>query len=146
LNTTNAIVIQAPIQQVFEAAKEVLEWPRLLAHYRRVAFLGEEGKGRVFEMAAHRDGLPVKWRAVQEADGKKFKVHYRHIAGWTKGMDVWWHLKEGKTGTEILLTHELPDKADPLSRWFYQAVVGDFFVHDIAGKTLAGLKVHLEKD
>jgi hypothetical protein len=33
---------------------------------------------------------------------------------------------------------------NPLLQWFRQVVVGKIFVENIAGKTLAGLKKHLE--
>jgi len=41
------------------------------------------------------------------------------------------------------LTHEL-ERGNFLNQWFYRRVVCDFFVHDIAQKTLEGLKKNLE--
>lgn len=134
----------APPDKVFQAASDVLEWPRLLPHYRWVTRLGREGKVLFLEMAAHRDGFPVQWRAEQRCDPKKGEVYYLHNWGWTRGMEVWWRLRKSPGGCQVVLTHEL--KGKPFGTgWFYKHVICDFFVHDIAQKTLEGLKKNLEE-
>ena len=59
-------------------------------------------------------------------------------------MEVWWLLKKAKGGTEVTITHDMQPSRNPLLQWFRQVVVGKIFVENIAGKTLAGLKKHLE--
>ncbi len=148
MKTSNHIVILAPWAQVFEAAAKVEDWPRLLSHYRWVRVLSGKGSRRVVDMAAWRDGFPCRWVSDQVIDRKAKTVYYRHIRSvWTEGMEVWWTLKpKGPGCTEILLTHSMPAPAFSPKRWFLQSIVGDLFVHNIAGKTLAGLKRHLEAD
>jgi aromatase len=146
MKTSNEISIAAPWGRVFDAAAKVEDWPRLLAHYRFVRVLSGQGERRVVDMAASRDGFPCRWVSDQVLDRKKKTVYYLHIRSrWTKGMQVWWLLKpRGPRHTDILLLHDMPDPAFAPWRWFLQRIVGDGFVHNIAGKTLAGLKKHLE--
>jgi ribosome-associated toxin RatA of RatAB toxin-antitoxin module len=145
LRTTNQILIRAPWRAVFDAAARVERWPQLLPHYRRVQVLSGRGRRRVVDMAAHRDGFPCRWVSDQVLQPDRKKIYYRHIRSfWTQGMDVWWILKpRGPRQTEILLTHDMPSPRG-FRGWFLQRVIGDRFVHNIAGKTLAGLKRHLE--
>ncbi|MGH7441425.1 MAG: hypothetical protein ACREKE_02000, partial [bacterium] len=97
------------------------------------------------EMAAHRDGVPCRWTSDQVLDIGKRRIYYRHIRStWTRDMDVWWILtSRGKNQTAILLTHDLPPEPG-FRGWFRQNIIGDLFVHNIAAKTLAGLKRYLE--
>jgi uncharacterized membrane protein len=145
LRTVNEITIKAPWKKVFKAAAQVEDWPKILPHYRFVTVLAEKKKRRIVDMGAHRDGFPCRWRSEQVLDRKAKKIYYLHVKSfWTQGMHVWWILKpKGRHKTEILLTH---DQEGPggFNEWFLQRVVLDQFVHNIAGKTLAGLKRHLE--
>jgi hypothetical protein len=146
MNTTNRIFIQAKPAKVYEAAWRIEDWPRLLQHYRWVTVFSSKASLRKVEMAASRDGFPCRWQSDQILYPKQKKVYYLHTNSfWTTGMKVWWILKPGKKGgTEILLTHEMPPKNNALARWFYSFVVGHLFVENIADKTLAGIKRHLE--
>ena len=60
-------------------------------------------------------------------------------------MEVWWILSRISNGaTEITISHDMPASGNALLDWFRQKVVGNFFVHNIAAKTLAAMKIHLE--
>jgi ribosome-associated toxin RatA of RatAB toxin-antitoxin module len=145
MRTVNSIEIRAPWRQVFETAAKVELWPLFLSHYRWVRVLSGNGDRRVVEMAAHRDGIPCKWTSDQFLNPKQHNIRYRHIQSrWTYGMEVWWILTpKGDDKTEVLLTHDMAAERG-LKGWFRQKVVGDFFVHAIADRTLAGVKRHLE--
>lgn len=147
MQTLNQIQIQAPIGDVYGAAERIVDWPRLLPHYRWVTVFSETGKKRDVEMAAWRSGFPCVWQSDQVLYPKEKKVYYLHTrAFWTKGMQVWWILKaRGPRLTEITLTHDMPPTAVPLLGWFRQHIVGELFVMNIAERTLAGLKRHLEQ-
>jgi hypothetical protein len=142
LKTVNRITIRAPWKKVFEAAEAIVEWPRLLEHYRWVTLLG----GAQVEMAARRGPIPCKWQSDQVAYPRQKKIYYKHTKSfWSQGMLVWWILKPLKNGgTEVTITHDMP-KANFLKAWFQQHVIGGLFVEPIAAKTLAGLKRHLER-
>ena len=146
--TSNRIRIGAEIDDVYRAAAEVLEWPRLLSHYRWVRMVeGEASDLRcVVEMAASRDGFPCSWQARMEKHPEEHRIHYRHTRStWTRGMDVWWILRLEDDGTvEATITHEMP-QSNLVTEWFRRNVVGRLFVENIADKTLMGLKLHLER-
>ena len=144
MKTVNTITIRAPMRQVYAAAARVEDWPRLLSHYRWVHVLSGKGLDRVVDMAAFRTGLPCRWVSQQKLFPAKHKVYYLHLQSiFTQGMVVWWILKTKGKFIEITLTHDMPARG-ALRAWFDQHIVGDLFVHHIAGKTLAGLKRHLE--
>lgn len=145
MRTVNQISIQAPWRKVFEAAARVERWPQVLPHYRWVKVLASKGGLRTVDMAAHRDGIPCRWRSEQVLYPGQKRIYYRHIRSrFTQGMDVWWILTpRGRGRTDVLLTHAMPPER-PGMAWFRQRVVGDAFVRVIADRTLAGLKRHLE--
>jgi len=142
--TENEITIHAPAARVFALAADVLSWPEILPHYRWVRLIRDDGDSRVVEMAAHRDGIPVKWISVQEPRPDENKIIFRHIGGPTKGMHVEWNLREGMDGgspsVRVTITHEFDPPWPLVGPFIAKHVVGGFFVHNIAGKTLARIK------
>lgn len=144
--TIDQISIKADPDAVYQAAADIERWPRTLPHYRWVRIIGESEDGRVVEMAAHRDGIPVKWRAIQTLDPAKRRVYYRHIKGATKGMWVEWSMESTGDTTIVRLVHELtldtPIVNSPPGKW----IVGKVFVRRIAGQTLSRLKLLLETE
>lgn len=146
--TSNRIQIRAEIDDVYRAAADVLEWPRLLSHYRWVKMVeGDISDLRcVVEMAASRDGFPCSWRSRMELFPDEYRIHYRHTRStWTRGMDVWWILRKMRDGSvEATITHEMAP-SNFVTEQFRKWVVGGMFVENIADKTLRGLKRHLER-
>jgi hypothetical protein len=145
MQTLNTIRIEAPWRKVYAAAAEIERWPELLTHYRWVRVLSGKAPKRIVDMAAFRTGFPCRWVSLQQLYPSRKRVYYFHQRSlFTQGMVVWWILKpHGARATDITLTHDMPARG-PLRTWFDQRIVGDLFVHHIAGKTLAGLKRHLE--
>jgi len=149
VKSVNRIQIHADLGRVYEMAADVLEWPRLLSHYRWVRVV--EGRAEdpdcVVEMAAQRDGFPCKWQARRTLFPATNRIHYLHTRStWTRGMDVWWTVEALDGGlVEARITHEMPPSPNPLVEWFRRFVVGWLFVENIADKTLEGLKRHLER-
>jgi hypothetical protein len=146
MNTENRIEIAASWTRVFDAAARVEAWPGFLGHYRWVQAGPWRGQEREVRMAASRSGLPCRWTAIQRLERPRMRIHYLHTRSrFTQGMDVWWLLKPlGPRRTEVLLTHTMPPSG-PLKAWFRRHVVGSFFVHAIAEKTLAGVKRRVEE-
>jgi uncharacterized membrane protein len=138
--TENNITINAPIDRVFEVASDVLRWPDILPHYRWVKLISEDGRRRVVEMAAHRDGIPVKWTSIQEPIPEERRIIFRHIKGPTTGMYVEWTMREEGGVVHVRITHEFSPPWPIVGRFIARHVVGGFFVHNIAGKTLATIK------
>lgn len=135
-NTT----IAAPAAAIYALAAATERWPHILPHYRYVRVLSERGATRVVEMGASRDGIPIAWTAEQTSDPEQPRIAFRHLRGWTRGMDVEWRFTEGGGVTHVTIEHHLQFAFPIASEWLGKHVVGDFFVDNIAGKTLARMK------
>ncbi len=140
MQTSNEIFIVAPAERIFEIAACTERWPAILPHYRSVRILDQNGMQRVVEMAAWRDFIPVRWVAQQWNDSSVPRIRFHHVRGWTKGMDVEWRFESEAGGTRVKILHDLDFQFPFARRFLGQHVVGDFFVHDIAGKTLKRMK------
>ena len=145
MQTENHIDIRGPIDRVYELAAEVLRWPEILPHYRWVRLIAKDGRRRTVEMAAHRDGIPVKWTAVQELVPEERRILFTHIGGPTRGMAVEWTMEERPGGVvHVRIWHGFTHPWPIVGPFIGEYIVGRFFVHNIAGKTLATIKKIVE--
>lgn len=141
MHTENAIVIAAPLDTVYRLGAQVEEWPRLLPHYRRVTVRADDGRERLVEMAATRDGWPVWWLSVQVLDSRQHRIRYRHVRGITRGMFVTWTMTPCEGGVDVRIIHDFhPPWPTPLGALVAQHVVGAQFVRVIADRTLRHIK------
>ena len=138
--TVDQIFVRADPDTVFRLAADVDRWPVILPHYRWVKQLGEQEDQRLVEMAARRGWIPVKWTSLQRVSEAGRRVFYSHVGGATRGMEVEWTMQEEGDGVRVRIVHELnleaPIVRTALGRW----IVGRFFVHHIAGRTLRRIK------
>ncbi len=119
---------------------EIERWPDLLPHYDADELLYRAGDYRVARMHARRDVIPVSWTTVQLADRDAALIRFRHVRGVTRGMYVEWQLREVEETTSVTLAHWFHPPWTPLGRLLARWIVGDFFIHNIASKTLARIK------
>jgi ribosome-associated toxin RatA of RatAB toxin-antitoxin module len=149
MRTVDRIRMRAPVDRVFRAAADVQQWPALLAHYRWVRILERDGDRGVVEMAAWRPfGLfkyPTWWVSEMWLDREAPAVHYRHIRGITRGMNVVWRLEPVGEETEVTIVHQWAGPRWPVigsvaARW----IIGPVFIHGIASRTLAGIARFVE--
>lgn len=139
----NSIIIHAPKMTIFETAANLELWPKILPHYRYIRYL-ERGQDRnLVVMAAVRSGIPISWTSEQVIDRKNIEIHFRHRKAWTKGMRVVWSFKETPAGILVEIMHDLQFRNRPLAP-IAEPIIGSFFIHHIAGKTLRCLKAYLE--
>ena len=140
--------MRAPIARVFAAAADVERWPDLLPHYRWVRMVERRTDGGVVEMAAWRPfgpfNYPTWWVSEMRIDERAPAVHYRHVRGITRGMDVVWRFEGKGEETEVTIVHEWSGPRWPLiggvaAEW----VIGPVFIHGIASRTLAGIGRHV---
>ena len=141
--------------ECFRAAADVEKWPLILPHYRWVTFhtKADFGTGQV-EMAARRQfgplPYPVWWVSRMRLDRTGMRVLYHHVDGITRGMDVEWSFHEVDADTtRIRIVHEWSEgPAWPLPRFARRAIadriIGPIFIHHVAGRTLAGIRRHVE--
>ncbi len=156
MHTVNETEIAAPSELCFQLAADVERWPELLPHYRRVGFRRPDGFGAgLVEMAARRDfgplPYPVWWVSEMTSDPAVHVIRYRHVAGVTTGMEVEWSfhtLAHGGTRVRVVHDWEL-GPAWPLPgiarRKVAEWIIGPFFIHHVAGRTLAGVKREAER-
>jgi ribosome-associated toxin RatA of RatAB toxin-antitoxin module len=140
MNTENSIWMKAPSQVIYDLAAEVERWPEILPHYRWVTLLERNGNRKLVEMAASRDGFPVKWQALQVLDPVTPSIHFAHVKGITKGMEVQWSFREQDGGTLVRIDHQLDLKWPLIGAWAADHIIGPQFVANIAGKTLRRIK------
>jgi ribosome-associated toxin RatA of RatAB toxin-antitoxin module len=137
MHVENAIVIEAGPDIIFRLAAEVERWPAILPHYRRVRVLKRQGERKLLEMAAQRDGLPVSWTSIQEPRPAERRILFRHVSGITRGMAVEWRLEPlGPRRTRVSIGHDFSPGWPLIGGRLTELVIGEFFVGNIAGKTL----------
>ncbi len=157
MHTENTVYMRGPKSRIFQLAADIQEWPVLLPHYREVIVFEQtdDGRRKVVEMAAVRNDFPlrgmtfpVRWRSVQVCEPDAGRIYFKHLAGVAVGMWVVWSLEDDPWGRGVTVTiaHDLTYPFPLLNGWFARNMVGDQFVHAIAGRTLATIKETLEKE
>jgi ribosome-associated toxin RatA of RatAB toxin-antitoxin module len=145
VRTVDRATVAAPLDRVYGIAADVERWPGFLAHYRRVRVLERRDGTAVVEMAAWRPFGPLRyptwWVSEMRADPVARVIHYRHVRGITRGMDVAWTIGGQDGAAEVEIVHVWAGPAWPLIRrpaadW----IIGPIFIHGIASRTLAGVK------
>jgi len=140
METFTELVIAAPAQRVYALASRTERWPALLPHYRFVRLLSEAGTSRIVEMAAWRDRIPIRWTALQTNDATRPHIAFRHLSGWTRGMDVEWTFEPLRDQTRVRIVHRLSFSFPLGAEWISDHVIGRFFIEHVAGRTLACIK------
>ena len=143
MHKTNSIVIRAPKMSIFETAANLEQWPKILPHYRYIKYLERAADRNVVVMAATRSGIPISWTSEEIIVRDKCEVHFNHLKAWTKGMHVVWTFDERSDGVLVQIRHDLDFRIKllaPIVDW----IIGDFFIHNVANKTLRCMKKHLE--
>jgi ribosome-associated toxin RatA of RatAB toxin-antitoxin module len=153
--TVDEIDIHASVEACFRAGADVERWPERLPHYRWVRFQRKDGfgTGRV-EMAARRSfgplRYPVWWVSEMKLDEARPAVVYHHVAGVTRGMDVEWTFHDlGNGQTRVTIVHDWPSGPHwllprHLRRAIADLVIGPVFIQNVAGRTLRGIRDHVE--
>jgi ribosome-associated toxin RatA of RatAB toxin-antitoxin module len=137
--------MQAPKMMIFETAANLELWPKILPHYRYIRFLERGRERNLVIMAATRSGIPISWTSEQIIDRDKFEIHFHHLKAWTKGMRVVWTFQEVPAGVLVEIKHDLAFRVKILAP-VADMVIGDFFIHHIANKTLHCMKSYVEKN
>ncbi len=148
MHTENAVEMRGPLDRIVQLAADVERWPEILPHYRWVTLLEGGGDRKVVEMAARRDRIPVKWRAVQEIrrDGPTPVIAFRHIRGVTKGMVVDWTFEPRGDAVLVRIRHDFRPPWPLVGGVLAEKVIGPQFVAYIAGQTLATIKAKVEDE
>lgn len=139
------MTIAAPAHAIYRLASATERWPERLPHYRYVNVLRDDGTTRTVEMAARHLGVPLRWTALQTNDPVRPHIAFRHIAGPTRGMDVEWIFTPvDERHTIVRIVHRLTFVFPFAPDFFGKHVVSDVFVHGVASKTLARMRLLAE--
>jgi len=143
MHKTNSILMHTPKATIFETAADLELWPKILPHYRYIEFLERGPDRNIVVMAAWRSGIPISWTSEQIIDRDKFEIRFHHVKDWTKGMRVVWTFSDLPEGVLVTISHDLRFRIPALSP-IVDPIIGDFFIHNIASKTLRCMKAYVE--
>jgi ribosome-associated toxin RatA of RatAB toxin-antitoxin module len=143
MHKTNSIIMRAPRAEVFETAANLELWPKILPHYRYIRYLDRSPHRNVVVMAARRSGIPISWTSEQVIDPERVEIRFHHLKALTKGMRVVWTFQEGPDGVRVEIRHDLRFRIKFLAT-IADIIIGDFFIHNIANKTLHCMKAYVE--
>lgn len=143
MHKTNSIVMHAPKMTIFETAANLELWPKILPHYRYIHYLERGPDRNVVIMAATRSGIPIKWTSEEVIDRERIEIRFHHLKAFTKGMRVVWTFREISEGVLVEILHDLRFRIPALGPIF-NPIIGDFFIGNIANKTLRCMKAYVE--
>ena len=135
--------MHAPKTVIFETAANLELWPTMLPHYRYIRFLERTPDRNIVIMAAKRSGIPISWMSEQIIDRDRMEIRFHHLRAWTKGMNVVWTFSDTPAGVLVEISHDLRFRIRALAP-IVDMVIGDFFIHNIANKTLRCMKAYVE--
>src|SRR5215469_6384390 len=143
MHTTNSLLMQAPKMAIFETAADLELWPKILPHYRYIHFLERGPDRNIVVMAARRSGIPISWTSEQIIDRDRLEIRFVHLKAWTKGMHVVWTFSEAGDGVHVTISHDLRFRIPALAP-IVNPIIGDFFIGNVANKTLRCMKAYVE--
>jgi len=143
MHKINSIVMHAPKMLIFETAANLELWPKILPHYRYIHYLERSPNRNVVVMAATRSGIPISWTSEQIIDREKCEVRFHHLKAWTKGMRVVWTFEDTPTGVLVKISHDLGFRIAVVAP-IVDLIIGDFFIRNVANKTLRCMKAYVE--
>jgi ribosome-associated toxin RatA of RatAB toxin-antitoxin module len=143
MHKTNSLLMHAPKMAIFETAANLELWPRILPHYRYIRFLERGPDRNVVVMAAWRSAIPISWTSEQIIDRDRSEIHFLHLKAWTKGMHVVWTFSDAQDGVLVTISHDLRFRIHALAP-IVDPIMGDFFIHSVANKTLRCMKAYVE--
>ena len=143
MNKTNAMIMHAPRELVFETAANLELWPKILPHYRYIRYLERSPERNVVIMAARRSGFPIVWTSEEIIDRQRMEVRFHHLKAFTKGMDVVWTFRETAGGVLVEIRHDMAFRIPWLAP-LADPIIGNFFIHHVANRTLLCMKAYVE--
>jgi ribosome-associated toxin RatA of RatAB toxin-antitoxin module len=148
MNLTDEITIRASLIKIFGVASNLPRWPEFLPHYRYNRFISQTPSGGIVAMSCVSSRIKVRWISEYRIDTENRQLHFQHrksTLNATRGMKVVWYFEELPGGyVRVSISHNLNLKwlnvGPAIAGW----AAGRFLIHDIAGKTLAGLRRKVE--
>ncbi|MGI8855808.1 MAG: type II toxin-antitoxin system RatA family toxin [Thermomicrobiales bacterium] len=151
--TETSVVMNGPGKQIFALGAAIEDWPIILPHYRSVMLTErtEQSDGTIHKVATMKawrllpfGKIPVGWRTILDSNAETGLLHFLHIGGFTKGMDVHWLLMPEGDATRVTITHDFTLRWPLIGGFVAHRIVGQFFVDAIARRTLNRIKALVE--
>jgi len=104
--TDNSIVIDAPLETVWELLNDVENWPNLFTEYAKAEILERNGNTMQFRLTTHPDpeydGQVWTWVSERTVDPEAHSVKARRIeTGPFEYMNIEWYFEPADGGTRI---------------------------------------------
>jgi hypothetical protein len=153
--TETSVVISGPLARIFALGAAIEDWPIILPHYRSVVLHEKTAQP---DGSVHREAtmkawrllrigrIPVGWKTIQDSNPETYLLHFVHIGGFTKGMDVYWRLTPEEDATRVTITHDFTLRWPLIGEFVAHRIVGQFFVDAIARRTLNRIKEMVESE
>lgn len=105
-HTDNEVVIEAPLQYVWDRMMDIEDWPNLFSEYANAEVVEEEGDTVRFRLTTHPDpdydGQVWSWMSEREADPESHSSKSRRIeTGPFEFMNIEWYFEEAGGGTKM---------------------------------------------
>lgn len=115
--TDNAIVIEAPLELVWDTMNDVERWPELFTEYASAEVLERDGETVRFRLTTHPDpehgGQSWSWVSERTPDPSTYTSYARRIeTGWFEFMEIDWSFVEDERGTEMRWRQHFTMKPD----------------------------------
>ncbi len=148
MNLTDEITIRASLIKIFGVASNLPRWPEFLPHYRYNRFISQTPSGGIVRMACVSSRIKVRWISEFLIDTANRQLHFHHLQSTlnaTRGMKVIWNFEEQPGGfVHLSINHQHQRNWVSIGPALTSWAAERFFIHDIAGRTLAGLKHKVE--
>ena len=129
-HTDNTIVIDAPVDLVWDMTNDLENWPQLFSEYASVEVLDRQGESTTFRLTMHPDenGTVWSWVSERRTDRAALEVKARRVEpGPFEFMDIHWEYAENPGGTKM--------------RW-----IQDFAMKPTAPVDDAGMTAHINRN
>lgn len=112
-HTDNAVVIDAPLDLVWDMTNDVASWPRLFTEYASAEILERTGDTLRFRLTMHPDDQGRVWSWVSERrpdrETRTVRAH-RVETGPFEYMNIFWRYREVPGGVEMRWTQDFQVK------------------------------------
>jgi aromatase len=105
-HTDNSVVIQAPLELVWERMMDIESWPSLFSEYAAAEVLEQDGDTVRFKLTTHPDpdydGKVWSWTSERTADPATHSSKSKRIeTGPFQYMNIEWYFEEADSGTAM---------------------------------------------
>jgi len=114
-HTDNAVVIDAPMELVWQLTNDVAAWPSLFSEYASAEILERTGDTVRFRLTTHPDEAGNAWSWVSERvaslSTRTVRAH-RVETGWFEYMQILWSYRQTPDGVEMRWIQDFTMKPD----------------------------------